>query len=121
MKSFNQAICKRRSESVKSFVCVLSVIALWPLAASRAQVLPPNEAGVSMSEWHTIAQDVDATKKFWVLVGGTPTKVDGTEVVKFPGVLIFLVPGSPPPDGNKGTAVDHPGFTMRSGEELLNK
>jgi catechol 2,3-dioxygenase-like lactoylglutathione lyase family enzyme len=64
---------------------------------------------------------VEATKKFWMVVGGTPTKIDGTDVMKFPGVLIFVKAGSPPPDGNKGTAVDHPGMTMRGGEALLNK
>ena len=106
---------------MKRLIWVLSLVVLWSRAALWAQVLAPNEAGVSMSEWHTIVKDVDATTQFWTLVGGTPIKVDGTEVIKFPGVLIFMTPGSPPPDGNKGTAVDHPGFTMRNGEELLNK
>lgn len=108
---------------MKQFISVLMLVVLWPLAASWAQVLAPNEAGVAIGHWHTIVRNVEATKKFWMLLGGTPIKVDGTDVVKFPGVLIFLTPGSPSGgnDGNGGTVIDHPGFNMRNGEEFLAK
>ena len=82
---------------------------LWSASLSRAQVAAPNPAGVSLGHWHTIVKDVDATKKFWMLYGGTPIRVDGTEVMKFHGVLIFLEPGSPS-GGSEGTVVDHVGF-----------
>jgi hypothetical protein len=38
---------------------------------------------------------MDAAKKFWMLLGATPINVDGTEVMKFAGALVFLTPGSP--------------------------
>jgi hypothetical protein len=63
---------------------------------------------------------VDATKKFWGRLGGTSIKVDGVDVVKFPGVLIFLRKGEPT-GGSLGTAVDHPGFHVPNGQETLEK
>jgi len=108
---------------VKRLCLIAGVVALWPAAASFAQVLAPNAAGVAMGQWHTMVRNVDATKKFWVLVGGTPIKVDGIDVIKFPGVLIFMQPGSPSggDNGNKGSVVDHPGFNMKNGEEFLGR
>ena len=99
---------------------ILPLMVLWLSTVSWAQVLPPNEAGVSIGSWHTIVKDVEAAKRFWILLGGTPLKLDETEVMKFPGVLVFLTPGSPSAT-NKGTAMDHPGFNVRNGDELMAK
>jgi catechol 2,3-dioxygenase-like lactoylglutathione lyase family enzyme len=108
---------------VKGLIGVLSLVVFWPAGASWGQVLPPNEAGVSMGHLHTIVRDVETTKKFWVLLGGVPIKVDGVEVVKFPGVLIFLQPGAPSggDSGNSGSTLDYPGFNMKNGREFLTK
>ena len=95
---------------MKKLMCVLGLLLMW-LPASVAQVFAPNEAGVSMGQWHTIVRDVDAAKKFWMLLGATPIKIDRTEVMKFAGVLVFLTPGSPT-GGSEGTVVDHIGFGM---------
>jgi glyoxalase/bleomycin resistance protein/dioxygenase superfamily protein len=105
---------------VKKLFLVLNLAMLWPPAASRAQVYAPNEAGVAMGHWHTIVRDVEATKKFWILLGGTPIQVDGTEVIKFPGILVFLTPGSPS-GGTIGTTVDHVGLRVPNGQELMAK
>jgi catechol 2,3-dioxygenase-like lactoylglutathione lyase family enzyme len=95
-------------------------LVVWPPTASWAQVVAPNAAGVAMGQWHTIVRNVEATTKFWALVGGTPIKVDGVEVMKFPGVLIFMQPGAlSEENGNKGSAIDHPGFNMKDGEQFL--
>lgn len=95
-----------------TFVCLINT--------AMAQVLPPNAKGVSMGQWHTIVRDVPATEKFWVTLGGVPIRIDGIDVVKFPGVLIFLQPGTLASSaGNKGAAVDHPGMNMKGGEEFL--
>ncbi len=101
---------------------ILGVALLGPASAVWAQLLPPNQAGVSMGQWHTVVRNIDATKKFWMLLGGAPIRVDGVDVIKFRGVLVFLTQGSPAGDnGNKGCALDHPGFTMKNGEEFLGK
>ena len=94
---------------MKKRLSILSILALWPLAASWAQLYVPNETGVTMAQVHTIVKDMASAKRFWTLVGGTPIKVDGTDVIKFPGVLVFLTPGEPSGPSN-GTSVDHVGF-----------
>jgi len=106
---------------VKRLVYVLSLVALWSLTASWAQVLPPNEAGVSMGHLNTIVRDVEATKKFWELLGATAIQVDGTVVMKTSGMLVFLTPGSPPPGGNRGTPMEHIGVNVRNAEQVIAK
>jgi catechol 2,3-dioxygenase-like lactoylglutathione lyase family enzyme len=96
------------------------LLALWPLATCSAQLLPPNEAGVSMGEAYTIVRDLDAAKKFWILIGGTPVKVGGTDAVKFPGIFVFLKKGEPS-GSTIGTIVDHIGFHVPNGEEVVAK
>jgi catechol 2,3-dioxygenase-like lactoylglutathione lyase family enzyme len=105
---------------VKRLICQLSLAILCPLTASWAQVLPPNETGISLGQWHTIVRDMDSAKKFWTLLGATPISVDGTEVMKFAGVLVFLTPGSPS-GGTEGTVVDHVGFGVPDVRKTLAK
>ena len=104
---------------MKRFITVLS-IGMWSLSASWAQLRPMNEAGVTMSQVYSIVRDVDAAKKFWTLMGGTPIKVDGTDVMKFPGVLVFLAHGEPSAN-NTGTALDHVGFWVTDGPAMVAK
>jgi catechol 2,3-dioxygenase-like lactoylglutathione lyase family enzyme len=106
---------------MKRSIVLLSLAVACPIAALRAQILAPNKAGVAMGHWHTIVRDVEATKKFYILLGGAPIKVDGTDVMKFPGILVFLTPGSPPSGGNSEAVIDHFGFNMLHGEEFLGK
>ncbi len=65
-------------------------------------VAPPNEAGVSLGAWHTIVRDIPTTEKWWELWGGKPIKIDGVDVMKFHGVLVFMVKGEP-----NGWSIDH--------------
>jgi hypothetical protein len=105
---------------VKSAISILSIVVLGPLTASWAQVPAPNYAGVSLGHLDTNVRDVEATKKFWMLLGGKPMKVDGTDVVKFPGVLIFLRKGEVS-GGTDGTTFDHAGFWVPNGQEFVLK
>jgi catechol 2,3-dioxygenase-like lactoylglutathione lyase family enzyme len=99
---------------------ILGLLVLWSVTSSWAQVLPPNDLGVSMSEVRLVVADVEANQKFWTLLGGTPIKVDGTEVMKFPGVFLFLTPGSPS-SNNEGTVVNHFGFSVPNVKEYCGK
>ena len=99
-------------------ILALSLAMLWPATGAWAQVFPPNEAGVSLGQWHTIVRDVDAAKKFWVLLGGTPIKIDDTEVVKFAGVLVFLAPGTPT-GGTEDAVMDHVGFGVPDVKKVI--
>ena len=94
---------------MKRLILIVRLVALCLPAASWAQTLAPNAAGVSMGQYHAVVKDMDAAKKFWTVLGGTPIKVDGVDVMKFAGVLVFLTPGSYS-GGTEGTVVDHVGF-----------
>ncbi len=94
---------------MRKLVCAASLAAFLPLASCWAQVYPPNEMGVSLGQWHTIAPDVEAAKKFWGVLGGTPIKIDGVDAMKFPGVFVFIVKGTPT-GPSVGTGINHVGF-----------
>jgi len=105
---------------VKKLYLILTIAFLCVPAAGWAQLRSPNEKGVALGHWHTIVKDVDATKKFWAILGGAPMKIDGVDVVKFPGVFIFLTPGSPSA-GSRGSVVDHIGFGVLNPEDSIAK
>ena len=91
------------------------IVALWlasQLAAGSAfaQAAPPNEAGVTMGHWHLNSRDVEANKKIFVALGGVAAKPGAFDIVKFPGVVVFLHlrPGSPPATGGTVGTRDQP-------------
>ena len=120
---------------MKRLILILSLALLYAPAALWAQLLPPNELGVTMGHVHLNVRDVDAHKKFWTLVGGTPMKIDGTEIFKFPGVFYFLTPGNPPvgngppaqlqvlcgcpSDGFDPGVINHLGFLVQDFDGLM--
>jgi len=93
-------------------------------ATARAQTLPPNEAGVTMGHWHLNSRDVEANKKIFVAMGGTPVKAGPLEAVRFPGVVVILqLPGTPAPatGGTVGSVVNHVGFSVPNVQEAAAK
>jgi len=105
-------------------------ISLWFMAAGLvtgtafAQPFPPNEAGVTMGHWHLNSRDVEANKKIFVAMGGTPVKLGDFEVVRFPGVLVYLHirAGSPPATGGTvGSVVNHVGFIVPNVQDAVAK
>ena len=94
---------------MKKLICIAILTVLWTSAASWAQLYAPNDAGVSLGQWYTLVPDVEAAKKFWAVLGGSPIQVDGIAVMKFPGVLVFVAKGTPT-GGSVGTGVNHVGF-----------
>jgi catechol 2,3-dioxygenase-like lactoylglutathione lyase family enzyme len=66
-----------------------------------------------MGHVHLAVQDIEATKKFWIAVGGKPAgKLGANEVVKFPGVLVLIRKATDPPAGTVGSVVNHIGFLV---------
>ena len=120
---------------MKRLIVLLGAAFFCAPVASRAQLLPPNELGVTMGHVHLNVRDVEAHKKFWALVGGAPVKIDGTDVVKFPGVFVFLTPGKPPvgngppaqlqvlcgcpSDGFEPGVINHLGFLVQDFDGLM--
>lgn len=105
---------------MKKLVLILGLVTLWPLSPSQAQLFPPNEAGVSLGAWHTIVRDVEVTKRWWKIWGGEAIKIDDVDVMKFPGVFVFMVPGEPK-GPTKGSLIDHIAFAPPDGFALLKK
>jgi catechol 2,3-dioxygenase-like lactoylglutathione lyase family enzyme len=82
-------------------------------ARAGAQLAAPNKAGVSMGHLHYVVRDVDANKRFWTALGGTPDTVNRAVVVKFPDVLVFLSQGDSS-GGTEGSIVNHVAFRVQT-------
>ena len=71
----------------------LAIAMLWTTPA-RAQLVEPNQVGVTMGHVHLAVKDVDAQKQFWTsMMGGTLVKNGPLELIQFPGVFIMLRQG----------------------------
>ena len=105
---------------MKKIISLLLLSTFYSSHSTWAQLRAPNEAGVSLGQWHTIVRDVAATEMFWITLGGTPIEIDGTKVIKFPGVFIFLTPGTPS-GGTKGSTVNHIGMAVDSVKDAYEK
>jgi catechol 2,3-dioxygenase-like lactoylglutathione lyase family enzyme len=92
---------------------LLVAVVLFSVAQSSAlaQLSQANSVGVSMGHLHYRVKDVEANKRFWVALGGKALRIDGTEVVKFPGVLVFLTAGAS--SGiSEGSVLNHVAFRV---------
>jgi len=104
---------------MRKTLLIIGIAALGPIGA-WAQLQPANEAGVTLGHFHTLVRDVAATKQFWTTLGGTPLTIDGTDVIKFPGVFVFITKGEPE-GGSYGSVVNHVGFMVPNDEEAIAK
>jgi len=79
-----------------------------------AQIDPPNRSGVSMGHVHFVVRDLEASRRFWSVLGGKPTTApESAAAFRFPGLLVLLSPGAPTSDGS-GLVVDHVAFRTKS-------
>ena len=90
---------------------LLIVLALLWSAPARAQLVKPGEAGVVLGHLHLLAKDVEATKKFFVTLGGVPVQNGSLQLIQFPGVFIMLREGQPTGPMESGV-VNHMGFSV---------
>jgi catechol 2,3-dioxygenase-like lactoylglutathione lyase family enzyme len=88
---------------------------------AAAQLAPFNEAGVTMGHLHFASRDVQANKKIFVAMGGTPI-TGANETVLFPGTRINLSLGNAPGSGESvGSVVNHVGFIVKNVQEQVAK
>lgn len=73
-----------------------------------------------MGHLHLIVRDVDAQRKFWVALGGTPVKNGTLDLIEFPGVFVMLRQGTPT-GGSVGSVINHVGFLAKNSDELAAK
>jgi catechol 2,3-dioxygenase-like lactoylglutathione lyase family enzyme len=85
-----------------------------------AQLASPNGAGVAMGHLHLFVRDVDANRRFLIVLGGRAVESHGMHLIQFPGVDVLLDKGEPT-GGTVGTAVNHIGFQVRSMPESLER
>jgi catechol 2,3-dioxygenase-like lactoylglutathione lyase family enzyme len=107
---------------VKRLLSACIATSILACGMAWAQAFPPNETGVTMGHWHLNTRDVEANKKLFVALGGTAIKSGNFEVVRFPGVAVFLhmAQGAPPPTGGTvGTSVNHVGFLVQNVQESV--
>jgi catechol 2,3-dioxygenase-like lactoylglutathione lyase family enzyme len=110
---------ERRISRMKKLFIILSLAAVLPLSTAWAQLQAPNDAGVAMGHLHLLVKDVEANKKFWITMGGTPVKFGTGEALKFPGVLILLRQGDPNGNGSVGSIINHVGFHVPNVEQAM--
>ena len=90
-------------------------------AVAFPQLLPPNDAGVTMGHLHIRSRDVAAQHKLWIdVLGGQCGKLGTMEVGKFPGVLVLWEKGEPE-GGTTGAIINHLGFKVRNLKDVLSK
>ena len=66
-----------------------------------------------MGHLHYHVRDVEVNKKFWSTLGGQAIKIGGTDVMKFPGVLVFFSSGDSS-GGTEGSVLNHVAFRVPS-------
>jgi catechol 2,3-dioxygenase-like lactoylglutathione lyase family enzyme len=81
--------------------------------ATLAELAAPNAAGVAMGHVHFNVQDVEASKRFWLALGGTETMLGPNAVIRFPDVLVLLRQAETE-SGTEDSVVDHFAFRVQS-------
>ena len=92
---------------------VALVFAMSLPGLAQAQLAAPNKAGVSMGHLFYVVRDVEANKRFWVALGGTPIAEGSGVWVSFTDVLIFLMQGEST-GGTEGSVVNQVAFRVQS-------
>jgi catechol 2,3-dioxygenase-like lactoylglutathione lyase family enzyme len=96
-----------------------SVLALVSVAPARAQLAPPNAAGITYGHVHLNVKDIEVHKKLWVdHFGGVVVQKGPLVAVKLPGMLIAFRQAEPT-GGSEGTVMDHFGFKVKNLAEML--
>jgi catechol 2,3-dioxygenase-like lactoylglutathione lyase family enzyme len=104
------------------FLALFALLALTVSTAlpARAALAAPNALGVSMGHVHLVVKDVEAEKKFLVLLGGVPVSNGTLQMIQFPGVFINLREGTPS-GGSIGSRVNHFGLFVQNMDETLGR
>jgi extradiol dioxygenase family protein len=70
-----------------------------------------------MGHLHFQVKDLDATRKFWLALGGRAAKAASATAIVFPDVIVSLSQGTPS-GGSDGSVVNHVAFRVRSFSEV---
>src|SRR5215471_3687952 len=98
-------------ESRVSRVSIAVALLVTATTIVSAQLAKPNAAGVAMGHLHYVVKDVEATRRFWLQLGGSPIRVGSIEAVEFPEVLVLIERGAPS-GTSEGAVVNHVAFRV---------
>src|SRR6266540_4811894 len=110
--------------AMRNLISTLWLVSLLAPGTAFAQAFPPNETGVTMGHWHLNSVSVEANQKILVGMGGAAIKPGDFNIVRFPGVAVFLhlrQTGTPPTGGTDGSVVNHVGFVVPNVQEAVAK
>jgi catechol 2,3-dioxygenase-like lactoylglutathione lyase family enzyme len=111
----------------RTLLCALLGGLLSATLPLSAQLAAPNKAGVAMGHLHYHVRDVEANKRFWLALGGTPVDARGrlpqsrgvpaadqpSEILRFADVMVVLTKGESS-GGTEGSVVNHVAFRVPS-------
>jgi catechol 2,3-dioxygenase-like lactoylglutathione lyase family enzyme len=90
-------------------------------SSASAQLIAAKDAPIAYGHHHLNVTSVAEQKKFFAdTLGGVAVTVAGREIVKFPNALVMLREQKPT-GGNRGTTVNHLGFTVPNLQATLDK
>src|SRR3982074_1328705 len=90
------------------------------IGTAFAQPAPPNEAGVTMGHWHLNSRDKHSAMMICVKSTGVAAKPGDFDIVKFPGVVVFLhlrPPARPSSVSAPAIPTNHVGFLVPNVQE----
>jgi catechol 2,3-dioxygenase-like lactoylglutathione lyase family enzyme len=73
-----------------------------------------------MCHLHLLVKDLEASKKFWIVLGASPVKLGPAEAMELPDVLVLLRTGEPS-GGTVASIVDHVGFKVPNVSDAMSK
>jgi catechol 2,3-dioxygenase-like lactoylglutathione lyase family enzyme len=71
-----------------------------------------------MGHVHVNVRDIEASKTFYVGLGGTAARIGTLDVIRYPGAL-FILRKADPAGGMEGSSVNHIGFVVKDGTSLM--
>ncbi|MBI2186529.1 MAG: VOC family protein [Acidobacteria bacterium] len=106
---------------MKRLIAILTTAWLAGTGLAEAQAFPPNEMGVTMGHWHLNTRDIEAHKTIFVTMGGEAMMAGNFQVVRFPGVIVYLHQNNvpPPAGGTVGSVVNHVGFIVQNTQQAV--
>ena len=79
---------------------------------ASTQLAAPGDSGVVMGHLHLAVKDLDAHRKFWGALGGTPVQNGALALIQFPGTFVMLRQAEPT-GGTVGSTINHVGFLVK--------
>ncbi len=95
-----------------SIALIVGMLAAAHSPSLLAQLAAPGETGVVMGHLHLAVKDLDAQRKFWAALGGTPVQNGALALIQFPGTFVMLRQAEPA-GGTVGSTVNHVGFLVK--------